>query len=443
MPVSRSLKRRFFLKEVAYGTAGLFFAPAIVSSAVLGLNGQTPPSDKIVMGMIGVGSMGMGHVRSFLGHRDVHISAVCDVRKQHRDQAKKMINEKYGSSDCQVYHDFREMLSRKDIDAVMIAVPDHWHALIGIEAALKGKHMYYEKPLSMSVTESKAIRTAVQRSGVVFQFGTQQRSDSRFRFACELVRNGKIGQLESIMIGSANYKQIPNQSVQPIPDGFDYDRWLGPAPWAPYTFERCTRNWTLIYDYSLGCLSGAWGIHHVDIAQWANNADNTGPIEVEGWGIYPKEGFYDTAIAFEIEHTYANGTKLFHMDMPTALKRSPLFKIHWMGMLFNGSEGWIFVCRELIKTHPGSLLKMTFNSSDIRLPSSRDHRRDFLNAVKNLKTNISTIDIATHSDMVCHQADISMRLRRKLYWNPEQERFKNDEEANRLLNRPMRSPWHI
>jgi hypothetical protein len=431
--------RRHFIKKSLAGMA----IPYLLPVSVFGKPETVAPSDRIVMGFIGVGNMGSGHLRSFLGYPDVHVAAVCDVRESHRLRAKELVDQSYENRDCAVYHDFRELLARPDIDAVLIAVPDHWHVLIGLEAARNGKHMYYEKPLSRSIRESKAIRDQVRKSGVVFQFGTQQRSDQRFRLACELVRNGKIGELQTIMIGSANYKQIPAQPVQTVPEGFDYDFWLGPAAWAPYTFERCTRNWTLLYDYSLGCVSGAWGIHHVDIAQWANDADATFPIEIEGTGTFPEQGFYDTAIAWEVEHKYANGVKLVHMDMPSALKRAPQFKLFWMGMLFLGSEGWIYVAREFMDAEPKSLLKTVLGGNEKHLPQSVDHRRNFLDAIKNRKTTISPIQSAYHSDVVCHHDDLAMRLGRKLTWDVEKEEFVNDPEANSMMARSMRSPWHL
>jgi predicted dehydrogenase len=385
--------------------------------------------------------MGGGHVREFLKYDDVYITAVCDVYVENCEKAKAQVDQKYGNSDCAVYNDYRELLAREDIDAIMTATPDNWHSLIGIEAARNGKHMYYEKPLAMSVVEAKAIRNAVKHHGVVFQFGTQQRSDERFRLACELVLNGKIGELKTIYIGSADYQQIPEQSVESVPPGFDYDMWLGPAPKAPYTTARKDR-WTLLRDYSLGCIGGAWGVHHVDIAQWGNNTDNTDPIEIEGTG-YAPEGFFDTAQRFEIEHIYENGVKLIHMDRDTARKRAEQFSLNWEGVMFEGMEGWIFVCRKLIEAEPKSILNSVLTSKDVHLPKSFNHRRNFLDAIKSDNTPISSIDTAFHSDIICHQADIAIRLRRKLQWNPVREEFANDDEANRLLSRSMRAPWQI
>jgi predicted dehydrogenase len=409
----------------------------------LGKDGATAPNGRIVLGFVGVGNMGTGHVRAFSKHDDVQIVGVCDVRQSHRDRAKGLVDARYGHIGCSTYSDFRELLARPDLDAVVIAVPDHWHALVGIEAARRGKAMYYEKPMGVSVAEAQAVRRAVRRYGVVFQFGTQQRSSENFRLACELVRNGRIGRLETIMIGSASHRYEPDPPTEPVPPGFDYDTWLGPAPWVPYAPQRCTRDWTLIYDYSLGCVGGAWGIHDVDIAQWANDSESTGPIEVEGTGVFTPSGLFDTATAWEVEHTYANGVKLIHMDMRTALKRAEPFRLAWMGTLFQGSEGWIYISRRGLFTHPESLRTTTIGSNDVRLPESRDHRRNFLDAVKTGKRPVTDVETAVCSEIVCQQADVAMRLRRRLRWDPVEEVFVGDDEANRMLSRAMRSPWRL
>ncbi len=430
---SKSIRRRDLLGALAL--------PVIVPSSVV--RGAVPPSDRIVMGHIGVGEMGGGHVHHMLSYPEVRIAAICDVRRQHRERAKKMVDEKYGDTNCAVYNDFRELLARPDIDAVLIAVPDHWHALIGLEAARRGKHMYYEKPMGVTFTEAAAMREAVHRSGVVFQFGTQQRSSDDFRFACELARNGRIGQLQKIIVASAPSQSIAPQPVQPVPDGLDYNFWLGPAPWAEYTYLRTTRNWTLIYDYSLGCLSGAWGIHDVDIAQWANGADDTGPISAEGWAEFPKDGLYDTPTAWEVEHKYANGVRLLHLDLYTAWKREPQFRNAGMASMFFGTEGWVYVSRQGMRTYPESLMRTTVGPNEIRLQRSTDHKRNFFDAIRGKGKPISPIDTAVRSETVCQQADIAIRLKRKIRWDPVNERFLEDEQANRMLARPMRSPWSL
>jgi ketosteroid isomerase-like protein len=427
------------------GLAGLMGLPVLVPSRVLGGKGQLPPSDRIVLGCIGVGGMGTGHVRGFLRHKDVRIAAVCDVRETYRDRAKKTVDEYYGDQACGTYNDFRELLARDDIDAVMIATPEHWHALIGIEAARQGKHMYYEKPMSLTVAEAKAVREAVNRYAVVFQFGTQQRSSHDYRFTCELVRNGRIGKLQTIMIGSAGgeYSHIPEQPPQPVPPGFDYDTWLGPAPLAPYCDIRVSNTWMFISDYGLGCLDGAWGIHDVDFAQWVNNSDASGPIEVEGAGKF-YDDIRDTAYSWEVEHKYANGVRLIHMDMVTARKRAKQFHIrNYMASVIFGSEGWIYVSRQGMQTNPESLMQTVIGPNEVKVIKSDDHRRNFLDAIKTRQPTISPVEAAVRAETVCQQAHIAMKLARKLRWDPIKEAFVDDEQANRMLSRAMRSPWHL
>jgi predicted dehydrogenase len=412
-------------------------APLVLPARARGAN------DRIAMGFIGVGGQGGGHLRAMVRQTDVRVTAICDVMANRRNSAKDLVDSTYRDNRCKTYNDFREMLAAPEIDAVLLAVPDHWHVLIGLEAARRGKHMYYEKPMGVSLAESQAMRAAVKRYGITFQFGTQQRSSATFRHAVELVRNGRIGQLKEIVIGSANSQYVPNQPAQPVPEGFDYEMWLGPAPWKPYTAERVTRNWTLIYDYSLGCISGAWGVHDVDTAQWAVDADDSGPIEVEGDGAYPSDGLYDTAISWEIHHRYANGVKLIHTDIRSARKRWSQFSLGNMASLFLGTEGWVYVSRQAIRTQPESLVREKFGPNAVRVIHSNDHRRNFLDAVRTGGEPISGIEAAVRADTVCQQADIAMRLKRKLRWDPGKEQFINDEQANRMLSRPMRSPWHL
>lgn len=411
--------------------------PCIIPARAFGAN------DRINMASIGVGQMGSGHLGALVQTSGVRVIAVCDVNKDHRDQAKQVVDSRYGDTACATYNDFRELLARKDVDAVLIAVPDHWHALIGVEAARQGKHMYYEKPMGVSLAEAKAVRDAVRRSGVTFQFGTQQRSSRDYRFTCELIRNSRIGQLRTMVIGSAQYTPVPTPPEQPVPAGMDYDMWLGPAPWSPYCDLRCTRQFTLIYDYSIGCISGAWGIHDVDSAQWINNTDSTGPISAEGTAWIPQEGLYDTAHTFEIEHQYADGVKLLHLDISTAKKRYKQFQFGGMASLFLGTEGWIYVSRQMVRTEPESLMHATIGPNEHRVISSNDHRGNFFHAIRTGTKPISDIEAAVRADTICQQADIAIRLGRKIHWDPEREHFRDDEQANRMLARPMRAPWRL
>jgi hypothetical protein len=449
----KKIDRRLFLKKAGAGALGAVGLPYVVHSSVFGAKGVVPPSEKIVMGFIGIGSMGSGHLRTYLRYNDVQIVAVCDLREMFRQKALETVRRHYNGKGCKAYHDFRELLAREDIDAVTIVTPDHWHGLIGIEAARNGKDMYYEKPLAMSVAEGKAVRNAVNRYGVVFQFGTQQRSDDRFRFACELARNERIGKLHTIMVGSHASATCPNQPNEPTPDRdqFDYDTWLGPAPWAPYTYQRCASRamgtlgmWTFIHDYSLGGLGGAWGIHPVDIAQWANAADGTGPVEIQGSGIIPEDGLADTPVEWEVEHIYANGVKMIHMNTKTALKRAKQFSLNnGLGILFLGTEGWVLVERGFLDAEPKSLLTATIGPDEVRLPRSNNHRRNFIECLKSRQRTVCPVETAVRSDTICHLDDIAIRLGRKLRWNPQSEEFINDEQANRMLSRPMRSPWYL
>ncbi len=452
----KSTRREFLSTGAAVGAATIGW-PYFVPARVLGTQGATPPSEKIVMGCIGVGSMGGGHLRSFTGQDDVRMAAVCDLRRKFRERARQIVDAKYGNSDCTMYHDYRELLARPDIDAVLIATPDHWHALVAIEAAKNRKDMYLEKPIDVHVAAARALREVVNRYGTVFQFGTQQRSGRDFRFGCELVRNGRIGKLHTIVVGSLPGAELPNQPTEPAPDPneFDYDMWLGPAPWAPYSFQRAASRaegspgyWMHIHDYGLGCLSGAWGIHHVDIAQWGNNSDNTGPLEIEGTGTLPTDGLCDTALTWRVEHVYANGVKMIHLDRAQAVREFPQFQSKTLqysgvGILFLGTDGWVVVSRGGIDANPKSLLQTAFDSSEPRLPVSNNHRRNFLDCVKTRRQPISPIEAAVRSDTVCHLDDIAIRLGRKLRWDPQAEQFLGDEAANRLLTRPLRSPWRL
>jgi predicted dehydrogenase len=438
---NQKLTRREAIRTLA-AAAGF---PTIIPASALGKDGVVAPSERISLGCIGVGSMGSGHVQGFLNHPDVRITAVCDVHQAHRERAKSIVDRYYKDTACAEHHDFRELLARPDVDAVMIATPEHWHPLIGIEAARRGKHMYYEKPMSVSVAEAQAVRQAVKRYGVVFQFGTQQRSSQAYRFTCELIRNGRIGQLQTVMIGSAGgrYDRIPDRPPQPVPQGFDYDMWLGPAPWAPYCDERVSRTWMFISDYGLGCLGGAWGIHDVDIAQWVNDSDGVGPVEVEGSGRF-YDDIRDVVYSWEVEHKYPNGVRVIHMDMVTAQKRAPQFRISgYMASVMIGSKGWIYVSRQQMQTYPESLMHEVIGPDEAKVIKSNDHRRNFLDAIRTGKRTISHIDAAVSAEIMCQQAEIAMRLRKKLHWDPQKEVFLDCAEANRMLLRPMRSPWRI
>lgn len=422
--------------------AATALAPAIVPRHVLGGRNAIAPSDRITIGCIGVGSMGSGHVRGFLQMPQARVAAVCDVRQENRERAKAFVDRQYGDSSCTAHHDYRELLALPGIDAVMIATPENWHPLVGIEAARRGKHMYFEKPLSVTMAEGWAVRDAIRKYGVVFQFGTQQRSSYNYRISAELTRNGYLGELRTIMIGSAggNYNRVEPEVLKEPPPGFDYNMWLGPAPFVPYSDVRVSRSWMFIRDYGIGCLDGAWGIHDVDAAQWFNDSDHTAPVEVEGRALY-YDDIRDVPYSWTVEHKYANGVRLIHMDLVTAKKRAPQFQFGSMASLITGSKGWIWVSRDGIRSEPASLLQTVIRPGEKRVIFSNDHRLNFLEAIRTGRPTISPIDAAVQAETICQQADIAMRLQRKLRWDPQTERFIGDEMANRLLSRAIRPPW--
>jgi predicted dehydrogenase len=429
-------RRRFLV-----ATLSAFAGPQIIPGSALGKDNTVAPSERIAVGCIGLGNRGPTLMRAYLGQSDARVVAVCDVNGKQREQGKRIVDQHYGDNGCAAHNDFRELCGRPDIDAVSIASPDHWHVLHSLEAVRNGKDIYTEKALGLSLAQDKALRAACHRYGTVFQWGTQQRSSENFRFGCELVRNGRIGKLESIVVGVPHDFPFPNQPIQPVPKDLDYDLWLGPAPWAPYTYHRC-RPWTKqesysiwyhISDYCLGGIGGYWGIHHLDIAQWGHGTDHTGPVEVEGTATFPKDGLANCAVGWNIQHTYADGVKMTYTDNEQ----------NNQGVAFHGTEGWVFVRRGQIDAHPKSLLDSKIGPDEIHLPKTPGHQREFLDCIKSRKQTVSNIDVAVRSDTISQLTDICTRLRRKIRWDPATEQIIGDADASRMLSRAMRSPWRV
>jgi len=448
---NNAITRRGFLKKASSAALGAFALPYVITSSALGTSSIPPAGERITLGHIGVGGRGSGLLKSFLQLPDAQSVAVCDPFKSRRDDCSAKIDrfyaDKYGKStykSCAAYHDFRELLARKDIDAVVIATPDHWHVPIAIEAAKAGKDMYVEKPLGLSIAWDRALRETIKKYGNVFQYGTQQRSSRNFRFACELVRNGYIGQLKSMDVWCEASKVGGSTEPIPVPQGFDYDLWLGPAPWSPYTQDRCTSFGSyFVYDNCLGFIAG-WGAHPLDIAQWGNNTDHTGPVEYQGTGKFPTEGLYDTAISWDIKCRYANDVNMHFMSTDIALPIITAYrKANRQGTSFIGTQGWVSVDRRGIYAEPSSLLTKELEPKDVHLYKSVHHQRNFLDCVKSRSETISGIEAAVRSDTVSHLSDIIIRTGRSIKWNPEKETVIADAEASRMLNRPMRSPWHL
>jgi predicted dehydrogenase len=426
------MTRRCFLSGAAAGVA----APYVIGSGALGAAGRPAPSNRVTMGFIGIGGQGTGLLHSFV--RSAQVLAVCDVDARRRQGAKDVVDQAYGDKGCAGYSDFRALLARPDIDTVCIATPDHNHVLPVILAAKAGKDIYCEKPLSRTVAEGRAMCDAVQRYARVFQHGTQQRSDQRFRHACELVRNGRLGKLRKVTLVVPGGRKSDSPPSQPVPDGLDYDMWLGPAPWAPYCPQRVQNGyWYHTYDYTVGFVSG-WGVHHIDIVQWALDAELGGPTELEGVGDYPQDGLCDAAARWHMALTYADGLKVIFSD---SSQDNPYAHSEWIR--FEGSDGWVWVRRGEIQASPPSLLREKFGPHEVRLYDSRSHGGNLLDCVRSRRPTIAPIEIGHRSNTICLISDIAMRLGRKLKWDARSEQFVGDDQANRMLGRAMRAPWTL
>lgn len=422
----RTMSRRRLLKAVPAAVA----APYVITSTALGAGGARPASERITLGFIGVGNMGRGHVKKFSSDKRVQILAICDCYKKHRDEQAKVVEARYAKDKASGtyegvarYNDFRELLGRDDIDAVLIATPEHWHAIPVIEACRAGKDVYCEKPLSHTVREARAMVNAVRRHGCIFQTGSQQRSASNFRRACELVRSGRIGKVLKVNVGIKGPSEAKYFPEQPVPEGLDWDRWLGPAPWAPYNAERASGKysggWRFVRDYS-GGMTTDWGAHHFDIAQWGLGMDASGPVEFipPGWK-------RTTALTCK----YANGVVMERGGAD--------------GVKFTGTKGLIEVNRGKFRTEPARIGKEPVGPGDIRLYESRSHQGNWLDCIESRREPICDVEIGCRSITVCHLANIAYWLKRPIRWDPAREEIVGDEEAARWLVRPMRAPWHL
>ena len=433
-----TISRRIFLKS----STAILVAPHFIPCRLLGKNS---PSHQVTLGIIGLGSMGLRHVKGFLQEKDCRIIAVCDVDANRRSQAINEIKQHYQNKDCVAYNDFRELIGRRDIDALCIAVPDHWHSIIAITGIRAGKDIYGEKPLALTIREGQDIVQEVNRYKCVWQTGSWQRSTAQFRFACELVRNGRIGRLQHVEVGIGEgfrpigskkpIYRIDPQPVMEIPLELDYEMWLGPAPWAPYTKLRCHWNFRWILDYSGGQVTD-WGAHHIDIAQWGMDADDTGPVEVEGHGIFPQDGLWDAAVQYKFTCKYANGVEMV-VGSNNHIQQ---------GIKFIGSDGWVKVTRSKIESQPQSLIREKFGPNEIHLPKPTGdyrpgHRQNFLACVKTRARTISPVEVGHRSVTVAHLGNISMQLGRKIRWDPIREKIIDDDIACRILSKSMRSPW--
>ena len=432
MGTERGVTRRQFLSQAVGTTVGAVGVPYLVSSSALGQGGNTAAGERITLGFIGCGKQGAYLLQSFLNSPGTHVVAVCDVDKLKLERARGMTESYYAGKSggdyrgCAATGDFREVLARSDIDAVVIATPDHWHALAVIEAARAGKDIYCEKPLSQTIAEARRMVDAVRRYDCVFQTGSMQRSDWHFRLGCELVRNGYIGDLKHVTVGIGGPPGDRPLPAEPVPDYLDWDMWLGPVLWRPYHSEFSPHisqdifpHWRDHSQFGGGAMTD-WGAHHFDIAQWGMGMDRSGPVE-----IIPPDGKDYKVLTYR----YATGVTMTRNSAN--------------GVLFTGSRGTVETNRGHLKTVPDELKDVQIKPDEIHLYESNDHYVDWLDAIRKRTKPVCDIETSCRSVTVCHLGNIAYKLGRLLKWDPEKEVFVGDDEANRLLSRPYRSPWRV
>ena len=458
----KRVSRREFLKVAGKGAlvsaAAAQAFPLIVPATVFG---ETAPSNRINVGAIGTGRISRGHDLPGVWRYDTaRIVAVCDLDSRRLAEAKKLVNDYYSKQSGKpydgvtTYSNYRELLKNKDIDAVLVSTPDHWHALIAIHAVEAGKDVYLQKPASLTIAEGRALSNAVKRSGRILQLGSQQRSSPQFRYAAELVRNGRIGQLKTVEVGLPVDPAGEVEPQMPVPENLHYEMWLGSTPNVYYTEKRVhpqsgydRPGWLRCEQFGAGMITG-WGAHHVDSAHWGMGTELTGPVEISGWGQFPAKGLWDVHGSFKTEALYENGVRMIISDsFPNGVK-------------FEGTEGWIFVSRgdeRVTSSDPVAKLKdakalaasdpkiitSVIGPDEIRLPVSREHHANWLDCVKSRVQPIAPVEVGHRACSACLIHHIAMKLKRKVFWDPARERFKNDDEANGMLSRPQRPPYIV
>lgn len=435
--------RRHFLRS---STATLLALPTLVPRQVLGQPGVPAANSRLDIGMIGTGRQAFhANLLPFLVSPDTRVVALCDVDAWRLERTRQKVVDHLSvtgpaaATTCFVTRDFRELLARPDVDAVMISTPDHWHAYMAIAAAKAGKDVALEKPITLSVREGRAISDAMTRYARIFRTDTEVRFANEFRLACELVRNGRIGRLQRVEAGVPREQPaLPPPPVEPVPAGLDYRNWLGPAPERAYSEARVhprenlagRPGWMQIQDYSLGMILN-WGTHLLDIVQWANGTERTGPVEVEGQGTAPSGMLYDVLQGFDVRYRYANGVELSYRMAGRPYVR------------FEGSEGWIeSEWWKPMQASRESLLKEKPGPGELQLPLVNE-KLDFIQGVKSRKETLIPAEVGHRTATLCHLGWIAIGVGKRLRWDPEREQFTNSDEANALLARPCRDPWTL
>ena len=459
--MTRQRSRRAFFKTAAKGLGAAAVAsgfPSIVPSSVLG---AASPSNRINIGAIGVGRISRGHdMPGLWKHESARIMAVCDLDSNRVKDAIGLVNGQYTKATGKPYDGvtgyahYRDLLANKDVDGVVISTPDHWHALIAIDAVRAGKDVYLQKPASLTIAEGRALSNEVHKSGRIFQIGSQQRSWTQFRYAAELVRNGRIGQLKTVYIGLPGDPSGEDDPTMPVPKNLDYDAWLGSTPVVPYTENRVhpqkgygRPGWLRCEQFGAGMITG-WGAHHIDSAHWGMDTEHTGPVEIWGTAEFPKKGLWDVHGPFKTEALYANGVKMIVSgEFPNGIK-------------FEGTNGWIFVSRgnetvtasdpvaalkdaQALAASDPKIITSVIGKDEIHLYESKDHHGNWLECIKSRREPIAPVEVAHRACSACLLHHIAMKANRRLHWDPEKERFKNDDAANALLSRPQRPPYTL
>ncbi len=438
MKTQGSMRRRDFLTRLPLAMAGAAAFPTIVKASALGLNGAVPASDRIVMAGVGFGMQGPGDMQNFLGMSTVQWVAVCDLDDNHLADARDRVNKRYNNNDCATYKDYRQLFARGDLDAVLLAVPDHWHAIMSIAALKAGLDVYGEKPLTHDLKEGRALCNAVKRYGRVWQTGSWQRSTDNFYRACELVRNGRIGKVLRVEVGLPSGhtdfgRSFGQEKIEPAPKELDYETWLGPAPAAPYCKARVHCNWRWNMDYGGGQLMD-WVGHHLDIAHWGLGFDLTGPVEISGKAEYTRKGIYNSPPKYWVDTVYKDGTPI------TLAGGYPEIQ---SGTKWIGERGWIWVDRGGFESQPAHLINEVIGPNEIKLYHSRDHYQNFIDCVRSRALTISPAEVSHRSASVGHLGVIAIETGRKIKWNPETETIIGDPEAERLLSRSYRKPYQL
>jgi predicted dehydrogenase len=459
---SHKITRRKFLdqtvKTAILAPLAATAVPSIVPSTVFG---KHAPSNRINVGAIGSGRIARTHDMPGVWRQDIaQLMAVCDLDSKRAEEGKILIDGYYtkkGGKDyngTKVYTDFQELLANKDIDAVTISTPDHQHARIAVMAAQAGKDIYLQKPTSLTIAEGRVMSDAIKKAGRIFQIGSQQRSSTQFRYAAELVRNGRIGQLKKVYVGLPGDPSGEEEKEMPVPKNLNYDAWLGSTPYVYYTEKRVhpqegydRPGWLRCEQFGAGMITG-WGSHHIDCAHWGMDTELTGPVEIWGHAEFPKSGLWDVHGIFTTYAKYANGVEMVvSNELPNGIK-------------FEGTEGWVFVTRgnynvtgsDPVASNDGvkpldasdpKIIKSVIGPKEVHLYESSNHHLNWLESVQSRKTPITTVEIAHRSCSACLLHHIAMKLDRKIYWDPAKERFKNDDEANKMLSRSQRDAYAL